>query len=439
MVKKGSGTSIVSIEEKEEADGGARTTKSSGDSDVGMLTARLAPMASGRTATRDRTKETDEAATATQHVDPDESDQLPFDTLKASVASSNRRESCETLPPSSRPSLAPDAPTIAILQPPADDDGDRHNGETSSLEEHVGDISWETVESRCTSALPSISYQTPQKPSTTDTGALPSRSDMSYISPDVTTLRTALNALHLSASPSTHPTDPRLASLSPPEITARNRGRDSTTLEEILKMSLLSARRSGGEDDDEGWLVDEGVSQIMRKDLEGQNTPLRQSLVQRETEEEARMRVELYEARQKHEELQRALAAIQTAEATRSFEQAEKHQREVEELKEESLRADARVEQQRVAHEEERTRLETSLAAALAAPSTLPKLPPTLLLDTPLLRAQATYSTVAASFNSIVDTAKDQREDIASQLELLAMLRDGLGVWESLLDDWQGV
>ncbi|GAA6028592.1 hypothetical protein JCM8097_007300 [Rhodosporidiobolus ruineniae] len=206
------------------------------------------------------------------------------DKLAASTASTaTRRDSWVTDPEpgSARPSLShalEPLPSFALS--PSGGEADR---------------SWETVEgSRRSSALPfpssglEDSFATPRKPSP-DGAGLPSRSAISYVSPDQSSLRHSLllspssaasppiSAL-LSVSQSSHaaPLSPGspFATPRPRQVSLlrqagaggrRNKPRDSASLEEILRLGLQSGT-SGAQELE--LLLDEGSSVMMREDLE---------------------------------------------------------------------------------------------------------------------------------------------------------------------------
>ncbi|GAA5972184.1 hypothetical protein JCM11641_002532 [Rhodosporidiobolus odoratus] len=228
----------------------------------------------------------------------------PQDDLSASQI--GRRDSWVTEPGSARPSLssADPLPSIAFSS---------SNGARGGTGE--GDISWETVESRCGSAAagttvpfppssassaPSADYATPRRSLAAFSGAnaaplnmvgssLPSRSSLSYISPDTSTSRFSQVFLSPTDSPPIHallsvsqssqpslspgfapnsPITPRPRQVSLLRQTGkRNKPRDSASLEEILRLGLQNGDSGARELE---LLLDEGSSVLMREDLEAE-------------------------------------------------------------------------------------------------------------------------------------------------------------------------
>ncbi|GAA5867836.1 hypothetical protein JCM8547_003391 [Rhodosporidiobolus lusitaniae] len=174
-----------------------------------------------------------------------------------------------------------------------------------------GDRSWETVEgsrrgsSSTAAAFPSLSasqadLSTPRRLSSSSLGPLPSRSSLSYASPPssstllsppsytqpglslpLTPLSASLSSHSSFASPGLETPRPRARQVSLLRSTGkgggggRRKGRDSATLEEILRLGMASHSTSfaggaggigGGEIE---LLLDEGTSAMMREDLEG--------------------------------------------------------------------------------------------------------------------------------------------------------------------------
>lgn len=206
-------------------------------------------------------------------------------------------------------------------------------------DEEAGNTSWETIGRP---SLPlSESLSTPLR--------LPSREAMSYLSP---TFSPPSPSDLSSTSPFASASSPLASSLAHttprprPPLTKRST-RDSASLEEILRMTLASARKG-----DEGeWLCDEGFSISMRKEMEGVGTPWRkgrgslveesaegaeEGLVGAEGEEElGRVRMELEEerrrVREEREEWEKRRRAAEEERGREAEEEMEKRRKALEE------------------------------------------------------------------------------------------------------------
>ncbi|GAA6015840.1 hypothetical protein JCM10207_008814 [Rhodosporidiobolus poonsookiae] len=211
----------------------------------------------------------------------------------------SRRESWVTEPGSARPSLSAVFEPLPFLAVSQAEDADR---------------SWETLDSRRTSALPdselpfpsvtdASSFATPRKPSGSAAPAsastvpsdfaLPTRSALSYVSPDTSTSR--FSSIYLSPSdsppirarlslspappPPAHslsasssaaglasPVTPRPRQVSLLRTAAgRRKPRDSASLDELLRLGLQHGAEGAREFE---LLLDEDTSVLMREDLE---------------------------------------------------------------------------------------------------------------------------------------------------------------------------
>ncbi|SCV70507.1 BQ2448_1901 [Microbotryum intermedium] len=179
--------------------------------------------------------------------------------------------------PAVRPSLAPALLQLSI-------------GPTES---NAGDISWESIgQHRPSPSFDIDSNYTPSKGENNltvgDTYGLPSRSAMSYASPDHAMLHAALREIAPTpAKPNGAEDSPNLGVASGAHRAA---GRESATLEEMLRATLLTSSRSHAEvgngaglNDHDTWLVDGSVGEAMRADLNTAtlpSTPLQMSLNQ---------------------------------------------------------------------------------------------------------------------------------------------------------------
>ncbi|KAI5481497.1 clathrin-coated vesicle protein [Pseudohyphozyma bogoriensis] len=212
----------------------------------------------------------------------------PLSSSTTSTTSSRRRSSWETLPGSGRPSLAAEAPVPFPSSTTPAISLSTHSDAISAPAEDVANASWETVDRRISSisSIPpsTSSFDTPQKP---DSNLLPSRAAMSYSSPSPTSF-----ANLLAASTNGHDTSPllntqtsllsptprprtRVLALSPSIASLRKshprENRESASLEEMLKMSLAGALKPGNGAAEDGWLVDDEVSAVMRREMDGVN------------------------------------------------------------------------------------------------------------------------------------------------------------------------
>lgn len=485
MGKASSALSSQSIEEKDDDRRSERSGKSSVGSSAMMRPGRTmesAPkptQATNRSPTRLPTRKPGEALVGpplTQAVNRVKIEPQPEDARTATLERSQdqRRESWETLPPSGRPSLSSAAhssvldtsrgPSISLSRP---------NGHSQpATDDFEGDVSWETVESRrASAAAPLDPFFTPRKPTLDQptisaapvaadsqfdsTSALPTRANMSYVSPDASTLRHALAAhqlslVHSSTSPSltlqnphARPINPRLVSLSPPELANRLRGRESATLDEILKMSLMSAKKAG---EDEEWLYEEGVSQVMRADLEGVSTPWRGSVVVREqgVEDTQRWQEEVEEAKERVAMLERDLRAREAQldeerrhnaeERARVERERHRWEGEMESLDAEKRRVEAEGQAVALKHADEGRRWEAE-REQLAAQST-PRAK--AAADDPELQlalhlATSSYRQLATLSDGIAERAKGDRDECRTALASLAVLSEGLRMWEETL------
>ncbi|SCZ87591.1 BZ3500_MvSof-1268-A1-R1_Chr2-2g05057 [Microbotryum saponariae] len=208
------------------------------------------------------------------------------------------RDSWETVPVSSRrtsfaPSIAPQERTSSLASKmPAPCPSSAHALLKLSIgppESIAGDISWESIaQDRPTPAFDIDSNHTPSRfddaSRLNNSDGLPYRSAISYASPDhEAKLQAALRGIApTSAKPDGTEGDPTLGSI---RGAYRAVGRGSTTLEEMLRTTLLTASRSHANavPDRDTWLIDGSVGETMRADLNNatvSSTPLQLSLNQ---------------------------------------------------------------------------------------------------------------------------------------------------------------
>lgn len=478
MGKTSSAISSQSIEEDKLERGSVRS--GSVASSAGMMEpARATSSASSRATNRSPTRlPTKVAGTRPQSPPPLESrtEDLPPPLPVASlgISQSERRDSWETLPPSARPSLsgfeapptrldASQGPAISLSRPLGDS--------YTSADNFEGDVSWETIESRRASSINPASssldsFRTPQKPASSADysstipftashanknvpSGLPTRASMSYVSPEASTLHNALSShqlslIHSSTSPSSTPhnpharaLNPRLASLSPPELASRNRGRESSSIEELLKMSLLSAKKAGGDGGDEDWLYEEGTSRVMKADLDGVGTPWRRSMaVREESGDEELWREEVEEARERIELLERELRlrAVQMVEEKARVEEDRQSWRvELEQLTQVKRRMEGEAEAVASAHHEERRRWEQELE--LRASATNDSKEADLELQLAYHQAAASHAELVTLADGLSARARAEREECSGVLASLRLIATGLQVWEQAVSE----
>ncbi|SGZ26351.1 BQ5605_C024g09894 [Microbotryum silenes-dioicae] len=199
------------------------------------------------------------------------------------------RDSWETVPLSSRrtsfaPSIVPQERTSSLASKmSAPCPSSAHALLKLSIgppESIAGDISWESIaQDRPTLAFDIDSSHTPSRfedaSRVSNSDGPPYRLAISYASPDHDAkLQAALRGIApTSAQTDGTEEDPTLGLV---RGAHRAVGRGSTTLEEMLRMTLLTASRSHADavPDRETWLIDGSVGETMRADLNNSTVPL---------------------------------------------------------------------------------------------------------------------------------------------------------------------
>lgn len=454
MAKTSSGISSQSIEE--EHGDGTRSGKSSAASVAS--TSRLgrsttssarppAPQEVNRSPTRLPTRKVDNTKGARLETADKKADTEIRPAPQLALAASHqsdRRDSWETLPPSGRPSLSGAPRHASHGFSSSHSRPDSHD----SASGHEGDVSWETVASRRASALDASttshhdSFQTPRKASQpssfgttchTEASSLPSRADMSYLSPEVSALSRALTAHHISivhsstspsAAASSVTVDPRRSMKSSPAMTIQMGGRKSVTLDEVLKASLVLEQTSEGDED--GWLYEEGVSRVMRADLDGVSTPLKRSVLGAPIlEEQDCWGQKAEEARNRVRSLEKDLEArsAQLAEERAGIaEERQRWQQEAEQLRRATAATAARHQDDLRRWEEERLGL-----------ASRPSIEDDLQLQLKSHQASSAHSSLLFQLEGIARSAKGEREELSSALDSLRLISQGLSVWQEVL------
>ncbi|GAA5908820.1 hypothetical protein JCM5296_006464 [Sporobolomyces johnsonii] len=337
----------------------------------------------------------------------------------------------------------------------------------------------------------SQSFATPQKPSEPldllgDATPLPSRAALSYISPDTTLSRLShasflsparsadspgsalLNASLASIAPSPAPAPrPRQLTLLGGGGGARNKPRDSASLEELLKIGLQS-----GDGEAREWelLLDEGSSVLMRQEIGAQGegggglTPWRGRVVglsrsrsRRDVvdvaEEVEGMEEEEQEEQEQGEEQRDIVILQQSSTETRDLRRrVEELLAELERAKREGSVAQEELElarREKEAWEEERRGMESDLEdlAAAAAAASRPPPPPSppppaepehapqlarLRLEHQQILALSAFGTSTATWEGIAARAAREREELAAEMDALRVVAGGLGAWQAL-------
>ncbi|GAA5872023.1 hypothetical protein JCM1840_004774 [Sporobolomyces johnsonii] len=339
----------------------------------------------------------------------------------------------------------------------------------------------------------SLSFATPQKPSEPldllgDATPLPSRAALSYISPDTTLSRLShasflspacsadspgsalLNASLASIAPSPAPAPrPRQLTLLGGGGGARNKPRDSASLEEMLKIGLQS-----GDGEAREWelLLDEGSSVLMRQEIgahgeggggltpwRGRVVSLSRSRSRREVDDVAEEAEGLEDEEQGEEQggEQRDIVILQqsSTEARDLRRRVEELLAELERAKREGSVAQEELElarREKEAWEEERRGMESDLedlaAAAAAAAASRPPPPPSpppppaepehapqlarLRLEHQQVLALSAFGTSTATWEGIAARAAREREELAAEMDALRVVAGGLGAWQAL-------
>lgn len=337
----------------------------------------------------------------------------------------------------------------------------------------AGDESWETVESRRLSSL-SLGNDTPTRQlldlHNTEASllltsppllpTLPARADISYASPDQSSLRRALHQL----AEATGGDSPGFATpvRRPAHLRPVRSGRDSASLEEMLK---LSAARATPADEDDWLLCDEGVSVSMRNDMAGVTTPWRTSVAGGTLRRSQLGPQATFEDLHRSDERAKSFEALRR-ELVEANARADKAERGAEEQRDELARLhadeDALVEAARTRDaevdrvqkalkvalreklelegewDEERSRLE---ALARRPSSTVADAAPRRLdaqVELALVRAAAATARSVAECERLVEDAREEREAVRAHIHALRVLATGVGVWDSLVGGHSG-